>query len=90
VDVARFAKVAGAFPPGCARPTTSTGRGIATAALRQFVTDVDDRPLYAHAAKHNTGSVRVLEKCGFIAGDDDGLSEEGEIRMQLRALHPSA
>ena len=23
------------------------------------------RPIYAHVAKHNIGSVRVLEKCGF-------------------------
>jgi RimJ/RimL family protein N-acetyltransferase len=41
------------------------GRGIATAALRQFLRLVDERPLYARAAADNTGSIRVLEKCGF-------------------------
>ena len=41
------------------------GRGIATAALSEFLTLVRVRPLYAHVAKHNLGSIRVLEKCGF-------------------------
>jgi RimJ/RimL family protein N-acetyltransferase len=41
------------------------GKGIATAALRALVTEVDERPLYARAASDNVGSLRVLEKCGF-------------------------
>lgn len=41
------------------------GRGIATEALRQFLGVVETRPLYAHVAKHNIGSKRVLEKNGF-------------------------
>ncbi|GAA5209335.1 GNAT family N-acetyltransferase [Streptomyces thinghirensis] len=41
------------------------GRGVATAALRVLLTEVPDRPLYARAAADNTGSLRVLEKCGF-------------------------
>jgi len=41
------------------------GRGIATEALRQFLGMVTTRPLFAHTAKHNAGSKRVLEKCGF-------------------------
>ncbi len=41
------------------------GRGVATEALAQFVGQVTARPLYAHVAVHNIGSVRVLEKCGF-------------------------
>ncbi|MFB7600904.1 GNAT family N-acetyltransferase [Streptomyces sp. NPDC056160] len=41
------------------------GRGIATAALRALLTVVPERPLYARAAADNTGSRRVLEKCGF-------------------------
>jgi RimJ/RimL family protein N-acetyltransferase len=41
------------------------GRGIATAALRELVAQVPERPLYARAAADNTGSLRVLEKCGF-------------------------
>ena len=41
------------------------GRGVATEALRRFADEVPTRPLYAHVAVHNVGSVRVLEKCGF-------------------------
>ncbi|WP_406167370.1 GNAT family N-acetyltransferase [Streptomyces sp. NBC_00996] len=41
------------------------GRGIATAALRALLAQVDERPLYARAAADNTASRRVLEKCGF-------------------------
>jgi RimJ/RimL family protein N-acetyltransferase len=41
------------------------GRGIATAALASFVEQIGERPLYAHVAKTNVGSIRVLEKCGF-------------------------
>jgi RimJ/RimL family protein N-acetyltransferase len=41
------------------------GKGIATAALTAFLTELDERPLFAHVAEHNMGSIRVLEKCGF-------------------------
>jgi RimJ/RimL family protein N-acetyltransferase len=52
------------------------GKGIATAALQEFLGEIKTRPLYAHAAKHNIGSKRVLEKCGFqIAGEDRFFSE---------------
>ena len=43
------------------------GRGIATEALRQFVEVVEERPLSASVAEHNVASIRVLEKCGFVA-----------------------
>ena len=41
------------------------GQGIATEAVRQLVTLVAVRPLSAHVAHDNVGSLRVLEKCGF-------------------------
>ena len=41
------------------------GKGIATIALSTFLTYEPARPLFAHVAKHNLGSIRVLEKCGF-------------------------
>jgi len=41
------------------------GRGIATAALLALLAQVRERPLYARVAEDNTGSRRVLEKCGF-------------------------
>ena len=47
------------------------GRGIATQALALFLEQVKTRPLYAHVAKHNIASLRVLQKCGFhITGED--------------------
>lgn len=49
------------------------GKGIATRALEAFLTQVTVRPLIARVAKHNVGSRRVLEKCGFtITGEEDG------------------
>lgn len=49
------------------------GRGVATAALAQFLRHVQARPLHAHVAKHNIASLRVLQKCGFtITGEDRG------------------
>jgi RimJ/RimL family protein N-acetyltransferase len=41
------------------------GQGIATQALAAFLQQVTQRPLFAHVAKHNLASRRVLEKCGF-------------------------
>lgn len=41
------------------------GRGLATAALRELLVLIPERPLYARAAADNVGSRRVLEKCGF-------------------------
>jgi RimJ/RimL family protein N-acetyltransferase len=60
------------------------GRGVATAALARFVNEVSTRPLHAHVAVHNIGSIRVLEKCGFrrdhaqeatAPAPDDGIEE---------------
>ena len=42
------------------------GHGIATKAARIFIAEVGDRPIYARVAKDNLGSMRVLEKCGFV------------------------
>ena len=41
------------------------GRGVATQAVALLVDELAIRPLYAHVARHNVGSIRVLEKCGF-------------------------
>ena len=43
------------------------GKGVATQALMALLHLVTERPLYAHVARHNAGSIRVLEKCGFRA-----------------------
>jgi len=55
------------------------GRGVATAALREFLRIVTDRPLHAAAATDNLASIRVLTKCGFRAvGRDRSYAEERE------------
>jgi RimJ/RimL family protein N-acetyltransferase len=41
------------------------GKGVATEAVRQFLNEEKQRPLFATVAAHNVGSLRVLEKCGF-------------------------
>jgi len=54
------------------------GQGIATRALSEFLDQVRLRPLVASVAKHNRGSLRVLEKCGFrIVGEDKEFSNVG-------------
>jgi RimJ/RimL family protein N-acetyltransferase len=54
------------------------GRGVATEAVRAFVASTRDRPLHALVATHNAASMRVLEKCGFVAvsRDDDEVLYE--------------
>jgi RimJ/RimL family protein N-acetyltransferase len=54
-------------------------KGIASAALSQFLGHVTVRPLVARVAKHNIGSIRVLQKCGFtISGEDTFPVADGE------------
>lgn len=56
------------------------GKGIATQALWAFLEIVPTRPLYAHVAKHNIGSLRVLQKCGFVIDHEeiDSPDDKGE------------
>jgi RimJ/RimL family protein N-acetyltransferase len=65
------------------------GRGLATQALVAFLVEEQTRPLYARAAKDNTGSLRVLQKCGFtITGEDRGFANARgeEVDEYLLAL----
>jgi RimJ/RimL family protein N-acetyltransferase len=67
------------------------GRGIATRALAMFLEHVRERPLYGRAARDNVGSLRVLEKCGFVLkGAGKGFAnargeEVEELILELRA-----
>jgi RimJ/RimL family protein N-acetyltransferase len=52
------------------------GRGIATIALKNFVSNISERPLSAHVAFDNLGSISVLERCGFKQiGEDEYFSK---------------
>jgi RimJ/RimL family protein N-acetyltransferase len=56
------------------------GKGIATRALTEFLEIMKTRPLFAHVAKHNVGSQRVLEKCGFkVIGDGSYTNPAGTM-----------
>jgi RimJ/RimL family protein N-acetyltransferase len=58
------------------------GRGIATVALKAFLTVDPSRPLHARVASDNVASCRVLEKCGFrVIATGRGFAEarSGEI-----------
>jgi RimJ/RimL family protein N-acetyltransferase len=48
------------------------GKGIGTRALADFLRLVRTRPLFAHVAKLNIGSFRVLEKNDFKTSSQDG------------------
>ncbi len=67
------------------------GKGIATAALSEFLRLVTVRPIYGGAAKDNVASLRVLEKCGFtVVGSDSGFAnargeEIEELFLKLEA-----
>lgn len=42
------------------------GRGVASRAVELFLKSVPERPLVAHVVDTNHGSIRVLEKNGFV------------------------
>ena len=59
------------------------GKGITTAALKNFLAIEHTRPLNARAAFDNTGSQRVLEKCGFIkTGTDSGFANARQKEIE--------
>jgi len=62
---------------------TFWGQGVASAALRRFLTLETIRPLYARVAYDNPGSQRVLEKCGFVnVGTDRGFANARQMEIE--------
>lgn len=55
------------------------GAGVASAALAAFLDLETARPLYAGVVRWNSGSLRVLEKCGFAVVGVDG----DEVTLRL-------
>jgi RimJ/RimL family protein N-acetyltransferase len=95
VQANRVVGVIGSYLDGTDRHVTywlgreHWGQGIATAALAALVEELGVRPLHARAAADNLGSIRVLEKCGFVRiGAERGFAaaragEIDEVVMRL-------
>jgi len=65
------------------------GRGIATKALAALLGEVPVRPVFARAAHDNAGSIRVLERNGFVpVGEEQSFAEarQAEIREVIFRL----
>jgi RimJ/RimL family protein N-acetyltransferase len=59
------------------------GQGIATSALKEFLTIEQTRPIYGRAAFDNYGSHKVLEKCRFIKiGMDKGFANARQTEIE--------
>jgi [ribosomal protein S5]-alanine N-acetyltransferase len=59
------------------------GKGIATAAVSDFLRIEPRRPLYARVAFDNYGSQKVLEKCGFVTiGRDKGFANARQTEIE--------
>lgn len=58
-------------------------RGIASGALKEFLGHDLSRPLRAIVVAHNVGSIRVLEKGGFVR-EGDATSEDGVVELHYR------
>jgi [ribosomal protein S5]-alanine N-acetyltransferase len=59
------------------------GQGVATTALKEFLTLEQTRPIYGRAAFDNYGSHKVLEKCGFIkTGMDKGFANARQTEIE--------
>jgi RimJ/RimL family protein N-acetyltransferase len=58
------------------------GKGIATQALAEYISIVKTRPLFAHVVRHNIGSRRVLEKCGFKVIGEDKYTNPAAVEVE--------
>jgi RimJ/RimL family protein N-acetyltransferase len=56
------------------------GKGLATRALAELLAELPQRPLHAYVARTNAGSIRVLEKCGFVLTEE----EPDQLLYELR------
>ena len=62
------------------------GKGIATVAVTEFVRAHETtRPLFAHTAVTNVGSIRVLEKVGFVQVGGTRIGKDG-VEEVVRVL----
>jgi Acetyltransferases, including N-acetylases of ribosomal proteins len=59
------------------------GRGIATRAMKEFLSLETIRPIYARVAFDNIGSQKVLKSCGFVKiGTDRGFANARKTEIE--------
>ena len=59
------------------------GQGIATTALKTFLSIENSRPIFGRVAFDNFGSQKVLEKCGFVKiGADKGFANARRLETE--------
>lgn len=59
------------------------GQGIATKALKEFLSMETTRPIFGRVAFDNFGSQKVLEKCGFLKiGSDRGFANARQEEIE--------
>jgi len=59
------------------------GKGVATTALKDFLKIETTRPIFGRVAFDNTGSQKVLEKCGFLKiGSDKGFANARQTEIE--------
>ncbi len=65
-------------------------RGIASAAIAQFLRVEIPRPLTARVAKHHAASQRVLAKNGFVCAGEDAFALADGLRLEEFVFSRSA
>ncbi|MFS4429472.1 GNAT family N-acetyltransferase [Chryseobacterium sp. S90] len=59
------------------------GKGVATTALKDFLTLETTRPIFGRVAFDNLGSQKVLENCGFVkVGTDKGFANARQTEIE--------
>ncbi|MEF9479163.1 GNAT family N-acetyltransferase [Chryseobacterium sp. RRHN12] len=59
------------------------GKGVATAALKDFLAIETTRPVFGRVAFDNLGSQKVLENCGFVRiGTDKGFANARQTEIE--------
>ena len=59
------------------------GKGIATTALKNFLTIENTRPIFGRVAFDNLASQKVLEKCGFVKiGKEKGFANARQTEIE--------
>jgi len=59
------------------------GNGVATTALKNFLTLETTRPIFGRVAFDNLGSQKVLENCGFVKiGTDKGFANARQMKIE--------